>query len=149
MSSGLRYLLDTNVLSETRRQRADPKVTAFLSKVDAQSLFISALTIGELRKGIAIRYRTAPDAAVLLADWVDEVEQSFADRIVPIDAAVSRRWGELSADRSRPVIDTLIAATALVHGLTLVTRNENDVRGIDVPVINPWENLRVVRKKKH
>lgn len=148
MSGGLRYLLDTNVLSETRRKQADPKVMAFLDAADADSLFISVLTIGELRKGIAIKRRADPDAARSLAAWVDGMEQSFADRIVPIDAAVSRRWGELSADRSRPVIDTLIAATALVHGLTLVTRNGSDMRGIDVPIINPWEGRRPTRTKK-
>ncbi|PAL26045.1 hypothetical protein B9K05_07920 [Acetobacter syzygii] len=144
----MRYLLDTNVLSETRRKRADPKVTAFLKTADAGSLFISVLTIGELRKGISIKGRTDPDAAGQLAAWVDGIEQSFADRIVSIDTAVSCRWGELSADRSRPVIDTLIAATALVHGLTLVTRSGSDLHGIDVPIINPWEERKPERAKK-
>ena len=134
------YLLDTNVVSETRKTRADPTVTAFLAAVDEAGLFISVLTLGELRKGVAARRRTDPVAADRLGAWVDGIETIFADRVLPGDASVARAWGELSAGRSLPVIDTLIAATAITSGLTLVTRNTSDVEATGVPLLNPWQN---------
>lgn len=132
------YLLDTNVISETRKARADSGVIAFLSAAEAAGLFLSVLTLGELRKGVAAKRRTDPGAADQLGVWVDGIETTFADRVLPIDAATARRWGELSANRSLPVIDTLIAATAISHGLTLVTRNTRDVEPTGVPLVDPW-----------
>ena len=136
------YLLDTNVISETRKARADSGVTAFLSAAAADGLFVSVLTLGELRKGVAAKRRTDPDAADRLGAWVDGIETTFADRVLPIDAATGRRWGELSANRSLPVIDTLIAATAISRGLTLVTRNTRDVESTGVPLVDPWQRGR-------
>jgi len=133
------YLLDTNVLSETRKTRADTGVTAFLTAADAAGLFLSVLTLGELRKGVEAKRRTDPAAADRLGAWVDDIETTFADRVLPVDAAVARLWGELSARRSLPVIDTLIAATAIGHGLTLVTRNTRDVALTGVPLLDPWQ----------
>ncbi len=138
MSGGVGYLLDTNVISETRRTRPHPRVMALMSAAEASNLFLSVLTVGELRKGVAMRRRSDEHTASRLGAWVDELEANFADRILPVDAAVARRWGEVSADRSRPVIDTLIAATALVHGLTLVARNTEDISGLAVRVVDPW-----------
>ncbi len=138
MSPPVEYLLDTNVLSETRRRKADAGVTAFLEAADSASLYLSVLTIGELRKGVAAKRRTDPAAAKALAAWVEGLEFGFADRILGIDAATARLWGDWSAERSRPVVDTLLAATAVQHGLTLVTRNIRDVRGLPVRVHNPW-----------
>ena len=132
------YLLDTNVISETRKSRADSRVTAFLSAADTTRLFVSVLSIGELRKGVAAKRRTDPAFADQLGTWVDVIETTFADRVLPVDAATARRWGELSANRSLPVIDTLIAATAITHGLTLVTRNTRDVATTGVPLVDPW-----------
>jgi predicted nucleic acid-binding protein len=132
------YLLDTNVLSETRRVRAHSGVVAFLAGTDTADLFLSALTLGELRKGVEGKRRTDPVSADRLGAWVDEIEAMFADRVLPVDIAIARRWGELSAGRSLPVIDTLIAATAIGHGLTLVTRNTRDVAPTGVEVLNPW-----------
>jgi predicted nucleic acid-binding protein len=132
------YLLDTNVISETRKSRADSGVIAFLSAADAAGLFLSVLTLGELRKGVEAKRRTDAVAADRLGAWVDGIETMFADRVLPIDAAAATRWGELSAGRSLPVIDTLIAATALCHGLTLVTRNKRDVEPTGVPLVDPW-----------
>jgi toxin FitB len=110
LNRGHRHLLDTNVISETRKTRADRGVGAFRSAAGATGLFLSVLTIGELRKGIVAKRRTDPDAADQLRMWVDGIETTFTDRVLPIDAATARRWGELSANRTLPVIDTLIAA---------------------------------------
>ncbi len=132
------YLLDTNVISETRKTRADSGVMAFLSAADAGGLFLSVLTLGELRKGVETRRRTDPLAADRLDAWVEEIEVTFADRVLSVDVAVARLWGELSAGRSLPVIDTLIAATAIGHGLTLVTRNTRDVESTGVLLLDPW-----------
>ena len=134
------YLLDTNVVSETRKTRAEPAVTAFLAAADEAGLFIGVLTLGELRKGVAARRRTDPVAADRLGAWVDGIETIFANRVLPVDATVARVWGELSAGRSLPVIDTLIAATAIVSGLTLVTRNTSHVEPTGVPLVDPWQN---------
>jgi toxin FitB len=133
------YLLDTNVISETRKSRADSGVIAFLSAADAAGLFLSVLTLGELRKGVAAKRRTDSVAADQLGAWIDGIETTFADRVLPVDAATARRWGELSAGRSIPVIDTLIAATAISHGLTLVTRDARDVESTGVPLVDPWQ----------
>lgn len=138
MTAGTAYLLDTNVLSETRRKKADSGVIAFLEATDSSALYLSVLTLGELRKGIAVKRRSDPAAARALAAWVEGLEFGFADRILPVDAAVARLWGDWSADRPRPVIDTLLAATAATHSLTFVTRNTCDVAGLSVKVHNPW-----------
>ena len=135
-----RYLFDTNVLSETWKPKANQGVIAFLQSVDPTSAFISVLTIGELRKGVAAKKLRDPDpnAATRLAAWVAGLELSFADRILGIDTATARLWGEWSGEQPRPVVDTLLAATAVVHDLTLVTRNVRDVRGIPVKLLDPW-----------
>jgi hypothetical protein len=138
VSAPVAYLLDTNVLSETRRKNADPGVMAFLQATDSSALYLSVLTIGELRKGIAIKRRTDLTAARALAGWVEGLEFGFAERILSIDAATARLWGDWSGDRPRPVIDTLLAATAAKHSLTLVTRNTHDISGLPVKVHNPW-----------
>ncbi len=138
MTGERRYLLDTNVVSETRKSRPNGGVMSFLESADSVGLFISSLTLGELAKGVAIKQRTDEQAARELGAWVAGIEKNFSDRVLTVDVSVSRKWGALSADRTRPVVDTLIAATALTHRLTLVTRNEQDFRGIDLAVINPW-----------
>jgi hypothetical protein len=139
VSGRLEYLLDTNVLSETRKKKADAGVIAFLQAAEASTLYISVLTLGELRKGVAKKKREDAEMAKRLADWVDGLEYSFADRILGIDAATARLWGDWSSERPRPVVDTLLAATAVLHGLTLVTRNVRDVRGIAVKLLDPWK----------
>lgn len=138
MSAPVAYLLDTNVLSETRRKKADAGVITFLEATDSSALYLSVLTLGELRKGIAAKRRTDPAAAKALAEWVEGLEFGFADRILPVDAPVARLWGDWSADRPRPVIDTLLAATAAHHSLTLVARNTRDISGLPLKVHNPW-----------
>jgi len=140
VSAQIRYLLDTNFVSETRKPRPDLGVLAFLKLNDPNSAFISVLTLGELRKGVATKKLrdTDPNAAMRLAAWVDGLELSFADRILGIDTAAAKQWGNWSADRPRPVVDTLLAATAVLHDLTLVTRNLRDVQGIPVKLLDPW-----------
>jgi hypothetical protein len=114
-------------------------VFAFLNAVDSSALYISVFTVGELRRGIAAKKRDDLAAGRALGAWVEGLEAGFADRILGIDVATARLWGEWSSARSRPVVDTLLAATAFVHGLTLVTRNTRDVEGLPVKVHNPWQ----------
>ncbi len=111
---------------------------AFLARADSAALFLSVLSLGELRKGVEAKRRVDPRVAAELGAWVDGIETTFADRVLDIDAGVARHWGELSAARSLPVIDTLIAATAIQRGLVLVTRNTGDVVATGVNTLNPW-----------
>ncbi|MGO9171081.1 MAG: type II toxin-antitoxin system VapC family toxin [Rhodomicrobium sp.] len=132
------FLIDTCVLSETRKRRPDAGVVQFLADADAVQLYLSVLTVGEMRKGIEKKRLTDADAAGQIAAWADRIETDFADRILEVDVAVARLWGEFSAGGRAPVIDMLIAATALVHGLTVVTRNMKDFVASGVALINPW-----------
>ena len=133
------FLLDTNVISETRRSSPDSGVMTFLAASDAAELLLSVMTLGELRKGVAMKRRTDPDAADRIGAWVDGIETDFAGHVLPITAAIACRWGELSSGRSLPVIDTLIAATAIEHGLTLATRNAIDVAATGAAIFDPWQ----------
>lgn len=139
MSGRLEYLLDTNILSETRKKKADAGVISFLEVADSSTLYISVLTLGELRKRVAKKQRDDPEMAKKLAGWLDGLELSFADRILGIDAATAKRWGDWSAERQRPVVDTLLAATAMQRELTFVTRNIRDVQGLPVKLLDPWK----------
>jgi predicted nucleic acid-binding protein len=132
------FLLDTCVLSETRKRRPNAGVMQFLGEADAAQLYLSVLTIGEMRKGIAKKRLTGVDAADQLAAWAQRIETDFADRVLSVDVSVARLWGDLSAQGRTPVIDTLIAATALMNGLTVVTRNVRDFVASGVPLLNPW-----------
>jgi toxin FitB len=140
VSGQTRYLLDTNFVSETRKPRPDLGVLAFLKSNDPNSAFISVLTLGELHKGVAAKRLRDPDpnAAIRLAAWVEGLEVSFSNRILGIDAATARLWGDWSAERPRPTVDTLLAATAAINDLTLVTRNIRDLHGIPVKLLDPW-----------
>jgi toxin FitB len=140
VSGRLQYLLDTNILSETRKKQANERVMSFLSAAEPSALFISVLSLGELRKGVALKLLSDAHAAKRLGNWVDGLEFSFGERILGVDAAIARQWGELSAQRSRPVVDTLLAATALVHKLTLVTRDISDVHDLGVKLLDPWRD---------
>ena len=132
------YLLDTNVLSETRKKTPDRMVIAFLERTQPSAMYVSVLSLGELRKGIAAKAATDSFAAGRLAEWADGLEYSFADRILSINTTIGRMWGELCGQRSRPVIDTLLLSTAMHHELTLVTRNLVDVAGTQAVLLNPW-----------
>ena len=138
MRSRPQYLIDANVVSETRRPQPDALVLSFLHGAGNSNLFLSVLVLGELRKGVALKGRSDAVAARLIEAWVDGMEQSFSNRIVGIDAATSKLWGEWSARRPRPVVDTLLAATAYTHGLTLATRNIRDVSDLPILHMDPW-----------
>lgn len=133
------FLVDTNVISEVRKgARCDPHVATWWAGVADDELWMSAIVLGEVRKGVELARRRDPQKADVLDAWIAELTANFADRILPIDASVADAWGRISAIRPTPVIDTLIAATAMVHGLTLVTRNDADVAGLGVAVFNPF-----------
>jgi predicted nucleic acid-binding protein len=130
------YLLDTCVISEARRRA--PHAVAWLRSTRPETLFLSALTVGEIMKGVTMKLRTDPPAAAALLRWLDDLRLIYADRILPVDEAVATRWGRLMAERPRPMVDTLIAATALVHNKIVVTRNVADFADAGVTVLDPW-----------
>lgn len=134
-------LLDTNVVSETRRNQANVGIIAFLESIEPDNLYISVLTMGELRKGVEIRRRASPDAARSLEAWVDKTERDFGDRILPLDVAAASLWGRLAATGSLPVVDTLIGATAATRGLALVTRNLKDFASLELELLDPWQRV--------
>lgn len=132
-------LLDTNVVSELRKaERADARLLDWFNDVADEEIHLSVLVIGELRRGVeTIRKRDAAQAA-MLERWLTRLTATHADRIVPVDGRVADQWGRLTAIRTGSVIDTLMAATALVHGLVLVTRNVKDVAWTGVSYLNPF-----------
>jgi toxin FitB len=132
------YLLDTSIVAETRKTNPNPGIMEFIGRTDATLLYLSVLTIGELRRAIGARRASDAAAAQQLDDWVDGLETQFADRILPVDVAAARLWGDLSAGRNLPVIDTLIAATAMTRNLMLVTRKARDVETTGVALVDPW-----------
>jgi predicted nucleic acid-binding protein len=139
LTSVQRFLLDTDILSETRKKESHPAVRAFVSGVVQSALYMSVLTLGELRRSVVKKARTNAAIAASYSAWIDDLEAAFADQVLDIDRTISTLCGELSADRSRPVVDTLLAATAIVHDLTLVTRNTADFSGLPVKLLNPWQ----------
>lgn len=137
------YLCDTNLVSELRKVRsgkADPGVAAWADGVDASSLFLSAITLHELELGVLLAERRDPTQGVLLRHWLQQaVVPAFAGRILAVDAAVAQRSAALHVPDPKPFRDGLIAATALVHSLVVVTRNLADFEATGVPLLNPWQ----------
>ena len=136
------FLLDTNVISELVKAKPEPRVTKWIESTEETLLYLSVLTLGEIRKGIA----SLPHSArrVKLEAWLDhELALRFSDRILPVDQQVADRWGRIAGSAAArksplPVIDGLFAATAQHHNLILVTRNTRDIGATGVPAFDPW-----------
>jgi len=134
------YLLDTNVLSELRKgRRTHPLVREWFDATDDNLLFTSVLVFGEIRRGIELLRRRDPTAAAALDQWQQRLIETFGDRVLPVDANVANRWGQLNVPDPVPTIDGLLAATAMINGLTLVTRNVKDVRSTGVSFLDPFQ----------
>ena len=136
------YLLDTNVVSELRKVRAgraDARVAAWAGGVDAADLYLSVISLQELEIGVLLAERRDPAQGAVLRRWLDEhVVPAFDGRVLVVDAAVAQRSARLHVPNPRPLRDGLIAATALVHGMTVVTRNASDFTPTGVPTLDPW-----------
>ena len=136
-------LLDTNVVSELRKgERTHPRVRAWFESVADTDLHLSVLVVGELRRGIErVRAKDAKQATAL-ERWLQRLTREHADRILPVDRRVAEQWGRFSAERNGSPVDVLMAATAFVHELVLVTRNTRDVAWTGVACMNPFESQR-------
>lgn len=136
------YVLDTNVVSELRKIRlgkADVHVAAWADSIDAADLYLSVITVHELEIGVLLAERRAPSQGAIFRTWLNShVLPAFAGRILAVDTAVAQRSARLHVPDPRPVRDGLIAATALVHGMTVVTRNVADFEPMGVQILNPW-----------
>jgi len=133
------FLIDTNVLSELRKgARADVNVRRWFERIDENSIFLSVLVTGEIRRGIESIRKRDPRAATALERWLDNVMEAHSERVLPVNAATADEWGRLDARGSLPVVDGLLAATARVHDLTLVTRNVKDVIRTGVDTLDPF-----------
>lgn len=138
------YLLDTNVVSELRkRDRCDENVAAWYTGISDEDLFLSVLTLGEIRKGIELLRDRDLRQAEVLEDWLEDVKRHYQGRILSIDADTANAWGRTYYVRNVSVVDGLLAATARVHDMTLVTRNVSDVEGLGVRVLDPFAPPRV------
>jgi toxin FitB len=132
------YLLDTMVLSELRKWRPDPALVSWLEQVRPTDLYLSVVTIGEVERGIAGQQRRDAAFAQRLAEWLDGVLRYYATRILAIDLSTARRWGRLADAHGHAGADLLIAATAIEHGLAVVTRNVRHFEATGAPLVNPF-----------
>jgi len=136
------FLIDTNIISEVRKgDRCDPNVAAWYASIGDADIFLSVLVLGEIRKGVELARPSDLRKAEVLGRWLQRVEQGFGDRVLPIDRTIADEWGRMSALRPIPVIDGLLAATAKVYGMTFVTRDDGDVDGLGVSILNPFKPL--------
>ncbi|MCP9485421.1 MAG: type II toxin-antitoxin system VapC family toxin [Gaiellaceae bacterium MAG52_C11] len=133
------YLLDTNVVSEIRKRSPNPGLADWFAAAESRDLYLSVLVLGEIRQGVE-RLRNRGDAtqAELFDGWLATLKNEFADRILAVSAPIAERWGRLNAVQPLPVIDGLLAASALEHELTLVTRDEAMLAASGAPTLNPW-----------
>jgi toxin FitB len=133
------FLIDTVTLSETRRRRRDPAVVAWLEAQRTTDLFVSVISVGEIERGIARQRLVDPEFANTLAVWLDRLLSLYDDHVLPFDLQTARRWGILSATLGNNSAHLMIAATALEHGLTVVTRNVSDFEPTGAAVLNPYD----------
>lgn len=137
----MKFLLDTNIVAELRKgSRAHSLVSTWFASVDPDAVLLSVLTVGEIRRGVERIRRRDRRAAGVLERWVRRLVREHGDRILPIDLTIAEEWGRLNVPDPIPVVDGLLAATAKVHGLTLVTRNVKDVARTGAQLLNPFEN---------
>ena len=132
------FLIDTVTLSELRRRQRDPRVVAWFERQRTTDLFLSVISVGEIERGIARQRTVDEDFAAALAAWLDRVLSLYGERVLPFNLATARRWGALSAAVGNDSTDLMIAATALEHGLAVVTRNVSDFEPTGVAVLNPF-----------
>jgi predicted nucleic acid-binding protein len=132
------YLLDTNVVSELRRRRPDTGVLTWFDSVRSADLRLSVLVLGEIRQGVEQLARRDADQAAMYEKWLLDLVDVFSDRIVPVTVEVADLWGRLNVPDRLPAVDGLLAATAMVHGWTLVTRNTSDIARTGVLLLNPF-----------
>jgi predicted nucleic acid-binding protein len=135
----MNYILDTNVISELRKHSAHELVKDWVSKRESQQLFISCITIGEIKAGALKRFKKNQSEGQVLLDWLEKLISQYVDRILSIDVATSQTWGKLLAMDSTNPIDALIAAQGIVYGMCIVTRNVKHFRDFNVQVVNPFE----------
>jgi toxin FitB len=133
------FLLDTNVISEIRKRHPDPHVVAWWDTVTSAEVFISALTIGEIRMGIERLRRKDSTQADLLEHWLHGLRAIYQDHIINVDAGIAEEWGHLNVPNPLPIVDGLLAATARARGLILVTRNVADLARSGIHVLNPFD----------
>ncbi len=131
------YLIDTDILSALRKPDRNPRTVGWISAQRAADLYLSVVTVGEIERGIARQRNRDPECAAGLGAWLDNLLRLYAERILPVDTTVARRWGRLTREHGHGSADLLIAATALEHGLTVVTRNARHFVPTGVPVLDP------------
>jgi predicted nucleic acid-binding protein len=136
------YLLDTNVVSEARRANGNGNVKAWVASVPGGDLYLSVLVPGEVRRGIERLRRRDPQQAAVYEAWLSRLLHDYGDHILPVTAEIAQAWGRMNVPNPVPAIDGLMAATAVVHGLTFVTRNTGDVAGTGARLLNPFETPR-------
>lgn len=133
------YLIDTDVISELRKgKRADPNVTSWFADLAEEDIYLSVLTLGEIRKGIESIRRRDPKAGEALESWLGRVSEAHRDRVLDVDRAIAEEWGRMNVPDPLPVVDGLLAATAKVTGLTVATRNSDDFARTGVSFVDPF-----------
>ncbi|HSK97906.1 MAG TPA: type II toxin-antitoxin system VapC family toxin, partial [Euzebyales bacterium] len=134
------FLGDTNVVSEVRKgERGNPAVRRWLASIDDDALFLSVLVVGEIRKGVERLRRRDTATAEVLDTWLSQITDAYAERLLPVTTQIAERWGRMNVPDPLPVVDSLLAATAHVHGLTVATRNVSDYVRTGVPTYNPFD----------
>ena len=137
------YLLDTNILSEIRKGRyCDPNLSKWVKDTANDRHHVSVLSLGEIRKGIEILRRRSPEQCFVFENWLVTIRKEYENDILTVTNEISEQWGRMMAKQTKPIIDGLLAATAITHRLTMATRNINDFKNVGVKVVNPFQYLK-------